>query len=338
MTVIDVTDKHAWDAYVTSKHPFSFFQSWNWGEFHQGCGRTVYRWGCEKERKLVGVVLAVRMLGRKGSFLHLRHGPVVHPWDADVASLLLAHAVNIGREENVDFIRTSPLIPHNAAESLFFRQHGYRESSLHIMDAVYDWVLDITLSEESIFSAMRKTTRNLIRRGQREEVKVWSTADASALPEFHKLHHETMRRQGYTSYSDKELEKEFKTFAAESLSLLWFAEWQGKIIATAMIVYYGDVAFYHWAGRSSEHSNIPATYLLQWESIKEAKKRGCTLYNFWGVAPPEKPHHPWVGLTLFKQGFGGRLQHTVHAQDFPLTSRYWLTWGVETFKKWQKGL
>jgi len=105
-----------------------------------------------------------------------------------------------------------------------------------------------------------------------------------------------------------------------------------------MMMYYGDQAFYHWAGRSSEHMDIPAAYLLQWESIKAAKRRGCAIYNFWGIAPPDKPHHPWRGLTLFKQGFGGELRAYIHAQDLPLTPRYWLTYGVETFRKWQKGI
>ncbi|MDP3724809.1 MAG: peptidoglycan bridge formation glycyltransferase FemA/FemB family protein [bacterium] len=338
MKIIDVTDKHAWDASVTSSHPFSFFQSWSWGEFHARCGRVVYRWGCEQEGKLLGVVLAVRMQGRKGSFLHIRHGPVVHPWNKEVMSALLAHAVITGREKNVDFIRTSPLIPHEESGVEFFRHLGYRESSLHIMDAVYDWILDITPTEETLLSGMRKTTRNLIRRAQRDGVRVWSTSDSSALSTFHKLHHETMRRQSYVSYADKELDEEFKTFAEDSSALLWFAEWQGKPLAAAMVISYGDQAFYHWAGRSSEHQNIPAAYLLLWESIKEAKKRGCTIYNFWGVAPPDRPSHPWAGLTLFKQGFGGELRHYIHAQDFPLTSRYWLTWSLETFRKWQKGI
>ena len=26
---------------------------------------------------------------------------------------------------------------------------------------------------------------------------------------------------------------------------------------------------------------------MQWEAIKEAKKRGCSKYNFWGIAEDE---------------------------------------------------
>ena len=44
-----------------------------------------------------------------------------------------------------------------------------------------------------------------------------------------------------------------------------------------------------------------APYLLQWEQIKEAKKRGCIEYDFWGIDDKK-----WPGVTRFKKGFGGQ--------------------------------
>jgi lipid II:glycine glycyltransferase (peptidoglycan interpeptide bridge formation enzyme) len=48
-----------------------------------------------------------------------------------------------------------------------------------------------------------------------------------------------------------------------------------------------------------------APYLCQWEAIKYAKEKGCTLYDFWGVAETDDPADPWSGITRFKEGFGG---------------------------------
>ena len=64
--------------------------------------------------------------------------------------------------------------------------------------------------------------------------------------------------------------------------------------------------------------------MLQWEIIKEAKRRGCKLYDFWGyIDPKASPKHPWAGPTLFKMGFGGRAYEYVKTQDLPLSKKYW---------------
>ncbi|RLE05174.1 MAG: peptidoglycan bridge formation protein FemAB, partial [Candidatus Aminicenantes bacterium] len=78
-------------------------------------------------------------------------------------------------------------------------------------------------------------------------------------------------------------------------------------------------------------------YLLLWKAIQEAKKRNCEIFNFWGIAPKNKPKHPWQGLTFFKKGFGGYQKDLIHAQDLPMGRRYWLNWMVETFRRIKRG-
>ena len=68
-----------------------------------------------------------------------------------------------------------------------------------------------------------------------------------------------------------------------------------------------------------------APYLVQWESILEAKKRGCVNYDFGGTAPEGSVKHPWAGITRFKKGFGGREVSFIGAYDLPLNKRwYWI--------------
>ncbi|AVF26449.1 aminoacyltransferase FemX [Paenibacillus larvae subsp. larvae] len=47
-------------------------------------------------------------------------------------------------------------------------------------------------------------------------------------------------------------------------------------------------------------------YLIQWEMMKEAKKRGCTMYDFGGISGDLSPDNPLWGLYKFKKGFGGQ--------------------------------
>ena len=43
-----------------------------------------------------------------------------------------------------------------------------------------------------------------------------------------------------------------------------------------------------------------ASYSLQWEAIREGKKRECLTYDFLGIAPPDEPEHHLAGVTDFK--------------------------------------
>ena len=83
-----------------------------------------------------------------------------------------------------------------------------------------------------------------------------------------------------------------------------------KTIAGIIVVYYKNTATYYYGASDYEHRNLMAPYLLQWEAIQEARRRGMKHYDFLGIAPEEKEGsaavHPWSGVTEFKKKFGGR--------------------------------
>ena len=56
-----------------------------------------------------------------------------------------------------------------------------------------------------------------------------------------------------------------------------------------------------------------ASYLLQWEAVKEAKKRGCKTYDFLGIADPKDEKSPLAGVTDFK------LKLTDETKEWPAT-------------------
>ena len=172
------------------------------------------------------------------------------------------------------------------------------------MDAEYCWVLDIDKSEDELLAAMRKTTRYEIRHAQKLGIgNTFNDQRISNIGEFlFALYDETSKRHGFVRHQG--IEEEFEVFAAEKKSSIVFRSMITKTIAGAIILFYGNQAIYHHG--ASLTGKIPASYLIQWEAIREAKKRGFKLYNFWGIAPDDNPNHPWRGITLFKKGFGGR--------------------------------
>ena len=153
---------------------------------------------------------------------------------------------------------------------------------------------------------------------------------------FYEIHEETSKRQGFVPYSKKFLEAQLKVFAPLDQIKIFVGMYEGKPIAAAVIMYYGNEGAYHHGASLSEYNKIPASYSIQWEAIKEAKKRGMKIYNFWGVVE-DAPKHPWAGLSFFKQGFGGGGRPILHCKDLPLTKKYWLNWIVETVRRINRG-
>ena len=116
-------------------------------------------------------------------------------------------------------------------------------------------------------------------------------------------------------------------------------KYKGEIIAASYEIFWSNIGFYHHAALLPKYKKIPVSYLLQWEAIREAKKRGCGVYDFWGYADPKKnPNHPYAGPTLFKMGFGGQKYEYVKTQDYVISPKYWLNYIIESARKIKRGL
>jgi lipid II:glycine glycyltransferase (peptidoglycan interpeptide bridge formation enzyme) len=92
---------------------------------------------------------------------------------------------------------------------------------------------------------------------------------------------------------------------------LFLAEYQNRIVAANIIVFFGKTATYLHGASDYEYRHLMAPYLLQWEQIKEAKRHGYEIYDFWGI-----DEERWPGVTRFKLGFGGREIEYVGAWDY----------------------
>jgi lipid II:glycine glycyltransferase (peptidoglycan interpeptide bridge formation enzyme) len=135
------------------------------------------------------------------------------------------------------------------------------------------------------------------------------------------------------------IQKEFETFAKNGQALWFVGRYKGEPAAASLVVFWSGVGFYHQAASRLKFAKYSIPYLLQWEAIKEAKKRGCRIYDFWGFTDPKaNPKHPWAGPTLFKMGFGGQKHEYVKTKDLPLSWRYWPIYLFEKIRKLKRGL
>lgn len=336
LRIKEFNDKRRWETFLNRQelYFYPFFQSWNFGEVQKALGSRVWRVGIFDENKIVGVCQIVEIVSKKGKFLHLRHGPVLKKYNGRVFDFLISYVKKQAQELKSDFIRISPLIKKDEVDQLFKKQ-GFVNSPLHNMDAQNCWVLNIDKTEDQLLSEMRKTHRYLIKKALKMEIKIIRTENIDDINKFVPLYKDLSTRKHFVPHAG--VKEEFDIFSKDHRALLFLAIYQKKILAGAIVVFTPKMAIYRHGASLSKFKDVPASYILQWEAIKVAKDRKIPLYNFWGVAPDEKPNHPWAGLTLFKKGFGGYSENFLHAQDLPLTPKYYLTWIFETLRRITKG-
>lgn len=355
MEIKEIQDKEIWENFLSGCKEKSFLDSWNWGEFQKMMESKIWRLGIFEGNELISVALIIEIRAKRGTFLFLPHAPSVAlakeggpTAKYEILKILLEELKKIAKEEKAIFIRIAPIWEKNEENNKIFKDFGFKNAPIHIHPET-TWELDITPSEEELLAGMRKTTRYLIKQAQKnKEIEIiQSPAFANAttgkqdlkdVEIFNKIYQETVDRHHFTPFSLNYLKNEFSIFRSDNQASIFLGKYKNEVISSAIILFWSGIGFYHQGASSLKYSKIPASYLLQWGAIKEAKKRGCKIYNFWGINPKEKKNHPWAGLTLFKMGFGGYQKEYVKTQDFVLSKKYWLTFLFEKLRKAKRGL
>jgi len=332
-----INDKETWEHFVLSYPNSSFLHSWNWGELQRHLGNKIFRLGFYHQNKLLGVCLLIKQEAKRAFYLECPGGPLI-PWERPIFfEAFVREAKKIGLKEKCFFVRLRPQLLENLANRLLFKKMGFISAPMHL-HAETTLQLDLRKTERQLLRGMRKNTRYLIKKAIKEGVEISQSTEIEDIDILYRLQLETVKRRHFVPFKKEHFIKEFKTFLKDNQIRLFKAIYQKEVLSAALIIFYGQEAVYHYSGSSSRRRKIPASYLLQWEAIREAKKRRCRFYNFWGVAPSDNPRHRFAGVTLFKKGFGGEEVAYLHARDLPLNSKYWLVFLFESLRKITRGL
>lgn len=327
-----ITDKRIWERFLIGQKPKSFLQSWNWGDVNEKDGSKIFRLGFFKDNKLIGLCLIIEERAKRGAYLIVPAGPIINWKDFGVVNLFVKSIRDLATREHCWFIRVRPEIPRTLDNIKFFTKLGFISAPMHL-HAENTWILDISHSEDEILAGMRKTTRYLVRKGERSDLIVELSNDPNFSKILYKLQEETAKRHKFVGFPEELFRNEIDIFGKDNNARIFVCKKGKEILAMAIIIFYGDTAYYHFSGSISGHSEIPFSYFLQWQIIREAKKRGIKYYNFWGIAPNNDPSHRFAGVTLFKTGFGGEQIDWLHAHDLPVSPLYWLTYVFETARR-----
>jgi len=340
MKISAITDRSTWQKFFNENGSPSFLESWEWGEFQKKQGYGILRLGLYQKNLLLATALVIKIRSRRGKFYFIPHGPLIKLNSrSSTVEILLHYLSNYlviqAKKDGSSFIRFSPIMENTPENYRIFKKLGFVNAPIY-MHAERVWALPLARTDEELLLAMRKTTRYSIRKAMRDGVLIEKRTDQEALGEFWKIYQKTAKREHFIPFSIDYISQEFEAFHKTGDALFLLGKSNNEYLAAALILFTKSSAFYHQG--ASVHTKIPATSLLQWEAILEAKKRGCAIYNFWGILQAGRSPKNWEGLTLFKTGFGGAKIDYLTTQDYIITYKYYLTFLYEKFLSWRRGV
>jgi lipid II:glycine glycyltransferase (peptidoglycan interpeptide bridge formation enzyme) len=170
-------------------------------------------------------------------------------------------------------------------------------------------ILNLEQDEEDLFKSIHSKMRYNIKLAERKGViiKKISTQDSQFekyFDIFFELMNDTSIRGKFAIHNREHYHHLLITPLSTIQASLIIAEYESTVLAANIILDTPIERIYLHGASSNQYRNLMAPPLLQWESIKEAKKLGKKQYDFWGISTTKKS---WQGISRFKIQFGGEI-------------------------------
>lgn len=319
MQLVEVNNKTEFNNFVAANESGSFLQSWEWGEWQSALGRKILRyWILDINNQKIGSVQFIKMPLPFGRFyLYSPYGPVLSEDGLrvtgdgsrefiDLLKINFKDAVFVRIEpKNITAVTHNPLLVTKSAN----------------IQPAKTLLVDLKKSEEQLLTEMHHKTRYNIKLAQKHGVEVKDEFDISIghgifFDEAIKLIAQTAKRQKFSTFPQSYYKNMADTLTLKKdgdLRLhIYKAVFQNQLLATAFMVDYGNTRTFLFGGSSEFHKNVMAPYLLHFQAIKNAKAKGLSAYDFWGI---ETSSGATPGFVRFKLGFGGQEKEYAGAWD-----------------------
>ena len=245
-------------------------QSWQWGDFRKKMGLSLVRLGHFEGNKLIS---AYQLTFHPVPFFkytvgYLPKGPM--PDEKMVEALK-----TLGERKNAAFIKIEPNVINDRQTTSDERltKLGLIKSKQSLFTK-YNFLIDLTKSEEQLLAAMHPKTRYNIGIAQKKGVEVYESTEDNDFEIYLKLYFETTKRQKYFGHTHTYHKLVWETLKTAKMARLLIARYQGKPLVAWMILNFGETQYYPYGGSAKEHKEVMASNLIAWEAIRLGKKNG----------------------------------------------------------------
>lgn len=295
-----------------------------WGEFKRNWGwRPRYLIAQAGDRQIALMVLSRRSPGI-GELWYAPKGPGV----ADIEQLcqLLAGV----RSRAWSFaVKVEPELLDNEQTREALRAAGMRKSRHDVQITRATILVDVDRDDDALLASFKPKTRYNIRLAARRGVTVAPVPATDVnVDTMYRLMAATRDRAGFTLRPKPYFCGYWQLQEAAGQGQLFFASWNGEVLAGLFATYLGRKAWYKDGGSSKQHAEVMAPHLLQWEVMRWLRERGVATYDLVAVPPKSqlRESHPLYGLYRFKSGFSDQITEFVGTWDAVLDPRRFTLW------------
>jgi lipid II:glycine glycyltransferase (peptidoglycan interpeptide bridge formation enzyme) len=312
--VLPPTSAADWEAFLARQPQAHLLQTRAWGELKSAFGWTAHTLTTMQ----AGAQVLVRQIAPFMRIAYVPMGPVGE-WLPDLVPALRDFA----RRQGCFALKLEPDAPDGSPLADQLRALGF-EPSPHAVQPRRTLIVGLDGAEDDLLARMHQKTRYNIRLAERKGVSVRAWDD---LPAFGAMMQTTAARDQFGAHTPTYYARAYELFHEGVGCELLVAEFEGRPLAALMVFARGERSWYLFGASTDEERNRMPTYLLQWEAMRWARRRGCRTYDLWGVPDVEaealesqfetRGDGLW-GVYRFKRGFGGQLRRSIGAWDLPL--------------------
>jgi peptidoglycan pentaglycine glycine transferase (the first glycine) len=304
-------DVERWDELVLATGQPHVLQSAGWGELKAATGWSVRRFVLDGG--VAQVLLKPLPLGL--SVAYAPRGPLVAP--ERLADAIAALRAALARERCASLL-CDPEAPGDPAIRGTLDRMGVHASPVFVQPR-RTLLMDLSMSDEELFAAMRKKTRQYIHKAERAGVV---TEESRDLDRFMKVLSAVGQRDRFAIRSRAYFETLMSAFGDRALLL--FARVGDDDAGAMLLLRMADRAWELYGGWSGAHAEVRPFYLLKWRAMLRMRQLGVRRYDMCGLA--EGADDPLAGVENFKLGYGGEVVEWIGALETPVRRVLYPLW------------
>lgn len=307
-----------WDQFVASCPNAFHEQTSLWSQVKAFYGWKPLRVTFANQNGIVaGAQILMRTFRGRYQVAYVSRGPVLRAGNAHLGARVVEEICRAARKRDVTYLAIAPSYDGHALEPVL-RARGFRRKPDglppgHVMPATL--LMDLSEDLDTLYGRLRRQARQSIRRAQRTGVSV-RDGGVQDVETFRCLMWALCKRRGVSPTPPERdfFENLWNLFAPRGWIRILLAEVDEQPVAGLLLFAFGDTVRAWKAGWTGEFRDRKPNYLLQWEAICWAKRRGFRYFEDMGIERDLAEHLlsgasvDWAtvtGASNFKLGFGG---------------------------------